>query len=146
MSRFLAILIDPKGEEWFLAYGPKTKLRDKATRFATAHVANKAASAIVWGNPDAFWNSERQHAENTRREHKGWTWRIEEVPDSDQKREGWSVARYQAGSPERHYHAIGGGFTTDEGRAVLWPTREKALEIAQGTVRPEGWHVCVTDY
>jgi len=146
MSRAIAILIDPQGEEWFMAYGPKTKLRDKASRYISAEVAMKAARAIIFGHPDAFWNSERQHAENTRREHKGWSYRIEEVPDHDRKREGFSVARYQAGTSVYHYHAIGGGFTTEEGRAVLWPTRAKALEIAQGTVRPEGWNVCVQDY
>ncbi len=146
MSRYLVIYIDPTGEEWFDAYGPKTKLRDKATRFATAHVARKAATNTIFGNPDAFWNSERQHAENTRREHRGWTFRVEEVPDWDRKREGWSVARYESGSPIRHYLAIGGGFTTEEGRAALWPSRDEALRIAHGINRPDGWHVCVNDY
>ncbi len=146
MSKAIAILIDPQGNEWFSAYGPKTKLRDKASRYTNATVAARVACDTIYGPRDAFWNSERQHAETTRREHQGWSYRVEEVNDDDKKREGWSVARYESGSPVRHYHAIGGGFTTDEDRAALWDTRPKALEIAQGTERPDGWYVCVDSY
>lgn len=146
MSRYLVIYTDSQGAEWFHAYGPKTKIRDKATRFATAHVAHKAGNATIWGNPDAFWDSERQHAANTRKEHVGWSFRVEEVDALDLKREGWSIARYESGSPVRHYLAIGGGFTTDESRAALWDTRETALVLAKGVNKPEGWHIAVTAY
>lgn len=146
MSKAIAILIDPQGTEWFMAYGPKTNLRDKATRYTNAHVAVKAACAVIFGHPDTFWNSEREHAENTRLQHKGWSYRIEEVPEHDRKREGWSVARYESGSHVYNYLAIGGGFSTDEGKAALWPTRESALKIAQGLVRPQNCLVAVSMY
>jgi hypothetical protein len=79
--RALAILIEPSGEEHFIAYGPTTKDRAQATRFLNPSVAVKAACNIIYGDRDAFWNSERQHAENTRREHRGWSYRVEEVKD-----------------------------------------------------------------
>ena len=81
MAKALAILIEPTGEEHFLAYGPTTKDRAQATRFINSSVAVKAACAIIYGDRDAFWESERQHAANTRREHKGWSYRVEEIEE-----------------------------------------------------------------
>ena len=81
VSRAIAILIDTKGNEHFVAYGPHTQDRAGATRFINGSVAIKAACRIIYGDRDAFWESERRAAENTRREHKGWTYRIEEVDD-----------------------------------------------------------------
>lgn len=75
----LAILIDPKGEEYFLACGPHTKNRAEATEFASAEIALKAARAAIFGDPLAFWNSERESARRTREEHRGWSFRIEEI-------------------------------------------------------------------
>jgi len=51
--------------------------RDKATRFASAHVATRAANAAIYGDPAAFWNSERESAARTRRERRGWTADVE---------------------------------------------------------------------
>jgi hypothetical protein len=79
MPKALAILIDPTGGEHFVAYGPLTPDRVGATRFINAAVAAKVACGLIYGLRDAFWRSERQHAENTRREHRGWTYRVEEV-------------------------------------------------------------------
>ena len=81
MARAIAILIDPEGKESFLAYGPTTDKQEDATRYLNASVAVKAACAIIYGDRDAFWPSERQHAANTRREHRGWSYRVEEVED-----------------------------------------------------------------
>lgn len=144
--RALAILINPEGEEFFLSYGPATKIRDKATRYLNPSVAISAARSAIFGDPNAFWESERQHAANVCRERKGWTFRVEEVPESDARRSGYSVARYQSGSPARHYRAIGGGFTTNEAQAALWDTRPEAVSIANGINKPEGWLVCVSNY
>ncbi len=81
MPRAIAILIDPKGAESFVAYGPETDDRAQATRFLNAAVAVKAACSRIYGDPDAFWNSERESARLTREAHRGWSYRVEEVED-----------------------------------------------------------------
>jgi hypothetical protein len=75
----LAILIDPRGDESFIAYGSNTKDKDSATRFLNGTVAIRAARSRIFGDPDAFWNSEREHARRTRKEYRGWSYRIEEI-------------------------------------------------------------------
>jgi hypothetical protein len=77
----LVILIEPSGDEWFVAWGPNTKDRAEAMRFLNASVGVKVACERIFGSRDAFWESERQHAANTRIEHKGWSYRIEEVDE-----------------------------------------------------------------
>jgi hypothetical protein len=79
MVRAIAILIEPCGAEHFITHGPDSDKREEALRFLNAFVATKAACSRIYGYRDAFWNSERTHAENTRREHRGWSYRVEEV-------------------------------------------------------------------
>lgn len=47
--------------------------RDVATAFASEHVARRAANAAIYGEPDAFWASERESAAAIRHARKGWT-------------------------------------------------------------------------
>tara|TARA_R110000868_G_scaffold354796_1_gene616077 strand:+ start:164 stop:421 length:258 start_codon:yes stop_codon:yes gene_type:complete len=75
MTTHLAILTDPAGVSAFLCYAAPglTQDRSAATAFASEHVARRAANAAIYGEPDAFWPSERASAARTRRERKGWT-------------------------------------------------------------------------
>ena len=75
MARHLVILTDPAGVSAFLCYAAPglTQDRDAATAFASEHVARRAANAAIYGEPNAFWTSERESAAHTRRERKGWT-------------------------------------------------------------------------
>jgi hypothetical protein len=77
----IGILISPAGEEFFDAYGPMTKDRAKATRFASAAVARRAAAVRFGRAFTAFWGSEREHEERARKEFTGWTNRVEEVTE-----------------------------------------------------------------
>ena len=77
----LAILIDPQGGEHFVAYGPHTQNREEATRFISGEIAIKAARRSIFGDPHAFWGSERESARRTREAHKGWSYRIEELSE-----------------------------------------------------------------
>ncbi len=72
----IAIHISPDGEEWYSAYGPLTKDRDKAMRYVSATVANLAVQNRI-GNGAAFWPSEIHSASLARKEYAGWTFRIE---------------------------------------------------------------------
>lgn len=77
----IGILIDPHGEEWFDAYGPMTKDRSKATVFASAAVASRAAEVRFGRAGLAFWNSEREAEAHARKQYSRWTHRAEEVPE-----------------------------------------------------------------
>lgn len=79
MRKALAILIDPQGEEWFSAYGPMTKDRDKATEYISAEIATKAALNTFGRSAQAFWNSERIAEDNARARYRGWTFRVQEI-------------------------------------------------------------------
>lgn len=78
-GRFLVAVISPDGKErQWLCYGPHSPDGREATRFASRAVAERAGNAAIYGEPGAFWNSERQSAENTRRKMRGWTFEIRE--------------------------------------------------------------------
>jgi hypothetical protein len=93
MPKAIVILIDPNGEEWFHAYGPPSKIRDRATRFTNRGVAEQAAWRHFGHNTGAFWESERRAAENARELYRHWTFRIEDVADDDTGKRGFYVAR-----------------------------------------------------
>ena len=76
-GRYLCILIEPNGDEWFSAYGPHTKARSEATEYTNEQAAHRAGRSSIYGNPDAFWDSERRSAALTAKEHRGWTYRVE---------------------------------------------------------------------
>lgn len=78
----ICVLITPTGEEYFDAYGPMTKDRNKATRFASSFAAINAAMARlgIWNT--AFWESEREHERRAAKEYAGWKYRVEEVPNN----------------------------------------------------------------
>jgi hypothetical protein len=73
----IGILVSPTGEEWYDAYGPMTKDRSKATVFASADVAHKAAANRYGRGGIAFWECEREHEHRALKEYKGWTNRVE---------------------------------------------------------------------
>lgn len=64
----------PTGEEFFSCYEAPGMTKDpaKATAFRNLAVATRVASAEIYGDPDAFWNSERESAKRTRERMKGW--------------------------------------------------------------------------
>jgi hypothetical protein len=72
----------PDGAESFLCYDCPGHTPDaaRATRFATDAVAWRAARAAVYGNPDAFWDSERRNAELTRQRMAGYVASVETAP------------------------------------------------------------------
>ena len=78
-KRYIAILINPKGEECFLAYGPTSKNRWDAVRFVSSMVANRAAMNHFGRGEQGFWDCEREAARNAERKYRGWTNRIEET-------------------------------------------------------------------
>ena len=79
----IGILIDPQGGEWFDAYGPMTKDRSKATRFASEAVAHRAAAGRFGRAGIAFWGCEREAERRAENLYRGWTNRVEIVTDED---------------------------------------------------------------
>lgn len=78
-GKFLVALVSPdKSERLWLCYGPNSPDGREASRFLSHDVAARAGHAAIYGNPNAFWNSERQSAENTRRRMRGWSFEIVE--------------------------------------------------------------------
>lgn len=71
------ILVSPKGEEFFAAYGPPTKDRAEATRYVSRDIADGAAAANFGTDDRAFWNCEREAAQRARANYRGWTHRVE---------------------------------------------------------------------
>jgi hypothetical protein len=78
MKRHITILVSPSGEEWFEAYGPMTKERDKATVFFTNERTTRPPSRLG-RNGDAFWECEKRAETAALKEYKDWTYRFEEV-------------------------------------------------------------------
>lgn len=81
-QRHLARLSDAAGAfAGFICYAAPglTPDRDKATRFVNRAVACGAASAFIYGDPAAFWPSERESAKRAAAAHKGWTYDAEPV-------------------------------------------------------------------
>lgn len=144
MTRHIGILISPDGEEFYDAYGPMTKMRDRATRFADAGVAARAARHRFGRHDDAFWNAERASRDRAAIEHRDWTSRTEEVSDDDAKREGHFVTDYaRDGSPDDRLYATRTddgtiGWSKDLADCVLWPDRGDASRFVQSLSRPEG--------
>lgn len=144
MSKHIGILISPDGEEFYDAYGPMTKLRDRATRFAGANIATRAANHRYGRHSDAFWNGERASRDRAAIEYRGWTSRTEEVDDGDAKREGHFVTDYvRGGMPEDRLYATRAdngtiGWSRDLGACTLWPEHQDALGFIQSLPRPEG--------
>jgi hypothetical protein len=73
----LAILISPKGEEFYSAYGPMTKERKGATEYISQEVAARAAKNTFGRMRTAFWNSERLAEADALRKYRDWTFRVE---------------------------------------------------------------------
>lgn len=152
MSKHLCILISPSGEEFYAAYGPMTKLRDRATRYETAAVAQGWADHYFGRHDKAFWNSERESRDRLAREYRGWTSRIEEVSDDDTARKGHFVIDYPAGgkSADGRYARIGSdgraGWVDDLADCSLWPEREGAYAFIRSLTREEGRGYAIDTY
>ncbi len=144
MSKYLGILVSPSGEEFYDAYGPMTKIRDRATRFLEQAVATRAAMHRYGRDGSAFWNSEREHQAQAGKEYRNWTSRVEEVSDDDEKREGDFVYDYPSGerAGDRVYatrDANGNpGWSRNLADCTLWPSRQDALEFVRTLPRHEG--------
>lgn len=150
MSKHICILISPTGEEFYDAYGPMTKIRDKATRFATDRIAAGAANRRYGRHDDAFWNGERESRDRARKEYGDWTFRTEEVDETDLKREGHTIAIYPRTTNPTYRYARQVGdnleWTEDEALAGLWPTWGDARVFANGIEKPEGHAIAIASY
>lgn len=69
----------PDGALAFVCYDAPglTPDRAKATAFTNRAAAERAAHRARWGDPGAFWNSERASAAATRTRMAGWTFEVE---------------------------------------------------------------------
>jgi hypothetical protein len=137
MTKALAILISPTGEEFFHAYGPMTKRRDKATRFINGSVAIKGALSYLGRGNNAFWESERRSENAARERYKGWSYRVEEVGADDDDRSLWRhLARNEKVGEDtyrRLYVRIVDGqpeWTEDKDLATEWPDSLTARKVA----------------
>lgn len=81
-ERWVTILINLKGEEFYLCYGGHSKNFSEAVRFASEQVANGAGPAY-FGFRKSFWDCERQSAEADKKRYHGWTHRVINAYDSD---------------------------------------------------------------
>ena len=75
--KHIAILISPKGERFFAAYGPMVKTRDKALAFASKEVAEGAARNHFGRSNLAFWPSEIVALNSALQKYKDWTFQVE---------------------------------------------------------------------
>jgi len=152
MTKHLGILISPKGEEFYDAYGPMTKLRDRATRFDDAVVATKAADNRYGRHSDAFWNSERESRDRRNVEYRGWTSRTEEVSDDDMERQGHFITDYarEGSADDKRYATLDEhgqtGWTRDLGECGLWASRSEALSHIQSLPKTAGRGYSIESY
>lgn len=152
MTKHLGILVSPEGEEFYDAYGPMTKLRDRATRFADDHIALRAADQRYGRHQDAFWNSERASRDAALREYRGWTARTEPVEDSDERRTGHFIVDYPTGDgdAERRYAKRDDrgalGWSIELGDCALWDSRDEAVTLCRALPRSEGRAFAVDSY
>lgn len=70
---------DPAGAESFICWKAPglTPDRADAQHFTNKPAAQRAAHSSRWGDPAAFWNSERASAAATRKAREGWTFEVE---------------------------------------------------------------------
>lgn len=73
-KKHITILVSPEGEEFYAAYGPMTKDRDKATEFFTNDQTLRPPHHLGLRG-DAFWESEKRSEEMTRKKYKNWTYK-----------------------------------------------------------------------
>lgn len=153
MTRHLAILVSPSGDEFYEAYGPMTTLRDRATRYGSAAVAVGSANHRYGRHQDAFWNSERASRDAALKEYQGWTVRTEEVEDDDGKRMGHFIVDYPAGDGsgrDRLYATRDGtgalGWSRELGDCALWPERDEAVAVCRALPQGGGRAYAVESY
>lgn len=81
--RHLCEVTAPDGAVSYICYAAPGKTPDpmQATAFISKGIAESAGRSLLFGDPRAFWESERRSAENTRRAHVGWTFRAVPVTD-----------------------------------------------------------------
>jgi hypothetical protein len=81
MMSHIVRAVDPDGDVHFVAYvhgaAVFTGHSAKAARFTNERAANAVAYRLRWGEPLAFWESERRSAARTREQMRGWTFTAE---------------------------------------------------------------------
>ena len=73
--------ISPRGEIFWDAYGPMVKDQSKAEPFINEIVARNAALNRLGRGDEGFWNSERTHFQNAKKQYQGW--KFEVIPVSE---------------------------------------------------------------
>jgi hypothetical protein len=73
--KHIAILISPKGEQFYAAYGPMVNKREKALEFKNKAVAEGAARNYFGISNLAFWPSEIIAQNNALKKYVGWTFK-----------------------------------------------------------------------
>jgi len=122
--RHITILISPTGEEFYEAYGPMTKDREKATLFFTNDKTLREPPRF--GNSgDAFWNSERDSAAKARKEYRGWTFRHEPQTPTGYAVHACDGKGYLATQGREHWYQ-----ETPDGWA-MFPTEDAARDILE---------------
>jgi hypothetical protein len=133
----IGILIAPDGEEFYDAYGPMTKRRDKATRFINGTVAVKAMLNRFGRTGIAFWESERRSEAKAREEYRRWSYRVEEITGEDDDRSMWRhLARNEKIGEDKwkrlYVRMVDGKpeWTENKDEATEWPTIQEARQVA----------------
>lgn len=78
--RYATEFTKPDGSKCFGAYGPHVNTISEASHFINERIALKSGNSTIYGNPNAFWNSERESSKNSAVRHKGWKFRVVPVP------------------------------------------------------------------
>jgi len=76
-GHWLAKLISPSGQEFWEAYGPMVRERDRATRFLSQKAAGNAALNRFGRSGIAFWESERRHEQLALKQYRDWSYKVE---------------------------------------------------------------------
>lgn len=76
--KWLTKLISPSGDEFWEAYGPMVKDRNKATRFTNPKAAERAALGRFGRSGIAFWESEKRHESLAQKEYRDWSYEVED--------------------------------------------------------------------
>ena len=74
--KHIAILLSPKGEQFYAAYGPMVNKRENALEFKNKAAAEGAAYNYFGRSNLAFWPSELIAQNNALKKYANWTFKI----------------------------------------------------------------------
>lgn len=152
MTKYIGILVSPNREEFFEAYGPQTKIRDKATRFHTEKDAERSMSQRFGRLSIGFWNSERESEYKAKEKYRNWTMRVEPVNDDDDRRNGYQIYTYEKDNQDSiKLYAVKDSqnnivWTENEADCSLWSKREDALKESKDFDIPENRRIAINSY